>query len=129
MQLRIYKEKKDTLFEGEGEQESFEIPQEMQDQFVAKKLEETLKEMPQVVEVNATPNIEKKVTAMVNVEIENIEKEVNNIQNTIRSDAQSFIVEAMTKAFWCGLLLTCLFSLSLIFFKEETSRRNSLRYR
>lgn len=111
--------KKDTLFEGEGEQESFEIPQEMQDQFVAKKLEETLKEMPQVVEVNATPNIEKKVTAMVNVEIENIEKEVNNIQNTIRSDAQSFIVEAMTKAFWCGLLLTCLFSLSLIFLRKK----------
>ncbi|MFY0519491.1 MFS transporter [Lysinibacillus sp. UGB7] len=111
--------KKDTLFEGERKVENFVIPQEMQNQFVAKKLEETLKQMPQAVEVNATPDIEKKVTATVNVEIANIEKEVNHIQNTIQSDAQGYIAEAMTKAFWCGLLLTCIFSLSLIFLRKK----------
>ncbi len=91
----------------------------MSDQFVAMKMEEALKQKPKTVEVNASADLEKKITAMVNTEIENIEKEVKTIQSNIRNDAQGYIVEAMTKAFWCGLLLTCLFSLSLIFLRKK----------
>lgn len=113
------KGKKDSFFEGEQKVEDFKVSKEMSDQFVAMKMEEALKQKSKTVEVNASADLEKKITAMVNTEIENIEKEVKTIQNNIRNDAQGYIVEAMTKAFWCGLLLTCLFSVSLIFLRRK----------
>ncbi|MFB9758081.1 MFS transporter [Ectobacillus funiculus] len=106
-----------NFFEEAKKLGEFKISAEFRQQTIVKKKQEVLQTLPQGAQL--PPQAEKEIETKVDAELQSIEKEVNDIQGDIRDDAETYLVKAMTKAFWSGLILAVVCSGSLLFLRKR----------
>ncbi|WP_342046028.1 MFS transporter [Bacillus sp. OTU530] len=106
-----------NFFEEAKKLGEFKISAELRQQTIVKKKQEVLQTLPQGTQL--PPQAEKEIETKVDAELQSIEKEVNDIQGDIRDDAETYLVKAMTKAFWSGLILAVVCSGSLLFLRKR----------
>ncbi|MFP3123214.1 MFS transporter [Ectobacillus funiculus] len=106
-----------NFFEEAKKLGKFKISAEFRQQTIVKKKQEVLQTLPQGAQL--PPQVEKEIETKVDAELQSIEKEVNDIQGDIRDDAETYLVKAMTKAFWSGLILAVVCSGSLLFLRKR----------
>jgi EmrB/QacA subfamily drug resistance transporter len=109
--------RKDSFFEGKEEIEKFEFSDTDYNNIVLLEKQEILKKMP--VGGSISSDIEKEIKAKVDMEIAAVENEVNDIQHEIEKNANFYIGKAMNKAFLSGLILACVFSISLLLLRKR----------
>jgi hypothetical protein len=106
-----------NFFEEAKKLGEFKISAELRQQTIVKKKQEVLQTLPQGTQL--PPQAEKEIETKVDAELQSIEKEVNDIQGDIRDGAETYLVKAMTKAFWSGLILAVVCSGSLLFLRKR----------
>lgn len=106
-----------NFFEEAKKLGEFKISAELRQQTIVKKKQEVLQTLPQGAQL--PPQAEKEIETKVDAELQSTEKEVNDIQGDIRDDAETYLVKAMTKAFWSGLILAVVCSGSLLFLRKR----------
>lgn len=114
----------------ESKSESFYKNREQLDEFkISKKTYEDMIYLQKLellnktaTESSITPNVEEQIKIKVNTEIVAIEKQVNTIQNEIQKSANFYTAKAMSKAFFIGLIIACLFSFSLILLRNRETK-------
>ncbi|WP_129726439.1 MFS transporter [Ectobacillus funiculus] len=106
-----------NFFEEAKKLGEFKISAELRQQTIVKKKQEVLQTLPQGAQL--PPQAEKEIETKVDAELQSTEKEVNDIQGDIRDDAETYLVKAMTKAFWSGLVLAVVCSGSLLFLRKR----------
>ncbi|MEK4231236.1 MFS transporter [Solibacillus sp. FSL H8-0538] len=114
--------RRESFFEGGGELERFEISKEIYERVTLLQKQEVLKQLPPGASI--TPAIEEQIRLKINTEMTAFENEINDIQNDLRKDANFYVVKAMSKAFFSGLILACLFSLSLLLLRKRETNAN-----
>jgi hypothetical protein len=108
---------RNNFFEEAKKLGDFKISDELRQQTIVKKKQEVLQTLPQGAKL--PPQAEQEIETKVNAELKSIEKEVNDIQGDIRDDAETYLVRAMTKAFWSGLILAVVCSGSLLLLRKR----------
>lgn len=106
-----------NFFEEAKKLGEFKISDELRQQTIVKKKQEVLQTLPQGAKL--PQQAEKEIETKVNAELKSIEKEVNDIQDDVRNDAEAYLVQAMTKAFLSGLILAVVCSGSLLFLRRR----------
>lgn len=106
-----------NFFEEAKKLGDFKISDELRQQAIVKEKQEVLQTLPQGAKL--PPQAEQEIETKVNAELQSIEKEVNDIQGDIRDDAETYLVRAMTKAFWSGLILAVVCSGSLLLLRKR----------
>ncbi len=106
-----------NFFEEAKKLGDFKISDELRQQTIVKEKQEVLQTLPQGAKL--PPQAEQEIETKVNAELQSIEKEVNDIQGDIRDDAETYLVRAMTKAFWSGLILAVVCSGSLLLLRKR----------
>jgi EmrB/QacA subfamily drug resistance transporter len=114
------KSKENNFFEGNKQLEKFIVPQKVEEQLIAQQKNEMLKKLPED-QKTLPPKTVEKIAQGVKSEIKQIESQITDIQSTVKKDMQRELVNAMTKAFLAGLILSILVSSSLLLLRKKTA--------
>ncbi|MED3765209.1 hypothetical protein [Ureibacillus terrenus] len=119
----VLMKQRDTFFEEKNNDKVLELDEESK-QLLAKNIEkETLAKIPKGTPMS--PEMQKKIKEQVKQQLINIDQNVANIKKQIEDISKEYVAKSMAKAFFSGIILCFLSSLSLPFLSKKFSLSHS----
>lgn len=119
--IKKLEDKSESFYNNKEQLDEFKISKETYENMIHLQKQELLNKT--AIESSIKPNVEEQIKIKVKTEIAAIEKQVNTIQNEIQKSADFYTAKAMSKAFFIGLIIACLFSFSLILLRNRETKQ------
>ncbi|MED4906370.1 MFS transporter [Parageobacillus thermoglucosidasius] len=120
---KVLMKQRDTFFEEKNNNRVLELDEESK-QLLAKNIEkEALAKIPKG--TSMSPEMQKKIEEQVKQQLINIDKNIANIKKQIEDISKEYVAKSMAKAFFSGIILCFLSSLSLPFLSKKFSLSHS----